>query len=324
MLKKLNHNNYRKKKIDPAFDKLIRVYVDSLEQLERNPMEGRLNFPPDFIEPIIQKSGWQGPYDSDLSHGRDLLSFSVKAGILKKNDIASFFNVISLLDSEDHKALLKTCTALIKALPEKESRQFYIDSLKPYKDTSDLKSVVGSSFDFYSIIISLISRYFFVKLFAEEKSVIDEQVEYFKRSNAVLSFLNVILSMFSQLANQMTLMELKENIVKGDDQSLFKAVTIDKSVLYLEEVRARVQTAQLTGDSKFFTKLGKAIADNPLKRIGQHGKTYAVLKMFWFHGLYKLTNEELYDFLKSCGLIPPAYPYAFEKFLQRHMKFKLA
>lgn len=129
--------------------------------------------------------------------------------------------------------------------------------------------------------------------------------------------------MFSQLANQMTLMELKANIAKGDGNSLFKAVTIDKSVLYLDEVRVRVLTAQLSGDSKFFTKLGKAIVDNPLKKIGQHGKTYAVLKMFWFHGLYKLTNEELYDFLKSCGLIPPSYPYAFEKFFQRHIKINL-
>lgn len=316
-----------KKKIDPAFEKLVRIYVDSLEQLERSPMEGRLNFPPDFIEPIIQKSGWQGPYDSDLSKGRDIFTLVIKTGIIEKNVFSPIFKILSLMDSEDHKTILKTSTTLIKALLETESRHFYIENLKPYKDASDLKSIIGSSekayFDFYSIIFSLISRYLYVKLFGEEKSVIDEQVEYFKKSNAVLSFLNVILSMFSQLANQMPLMELKENIAKGDYQSLFKAVTIDKSILYLDEVKERVQTAQLAGDSKFFAKLGKAIADNPLKRVGQHGKTYAVLKMFWFHGLYKLTNEELYDFLKSCGLIPPAYPYAFEKFIQRHIKINL-
>lgn len=303
-----HYKNSWKQKIDPAFDKLVQVYVDSLEQLERNPMEGKLNFPPNLIEPIIEKSGWQEPYDSDLSNGKDLFSFIVKTGALEKSDIAPFFEIISLLETEEHKALLETCATLIKALPEAESRKFYIDSLQPYKDASDPNAIIGSSdkdyLDFYSIIISLATRYLFVKLFDEDKPVIDEQIEYFKSSNAALSFLNVILTMFSQLANQMTLMELKENIVKGDDKAIFKAVTIDKSVLYLEEVKAKVQTAQLAGDSKFFAKLGKAIADNPLKRIGQHGKTYAVLKMFWFHGLYKLTNEELYDFLKSCGLIP--------------------
>lgn len=317
-----------KQKIDPAFEKLVRIYVDTLEQLERNPTEGRLNFPPDFIESIIQKSGWQGPFDSDISKASDLFTLVTKTGIVERNAFSPVFKIILLLDSEDHKGILRACTALIKFLPEEESRQFYIDNLNPYKDASDLKSIIGSSqkasFDFYSIIISLISRYLYIKLFDEEKSVIDEQVEFFKRSNAVLSFLNVILSMFSQLANQMTLMELKENIAKGDDKAIFKAITIDKSVLYLDEVKARIQTAQLSGESKFFAKLGKAIADNPLKRIGQHGKTYAVLKMFWFHGLYKLTNEELYDFLKSCGLIPPAYPYAFEKFIQRYLKINVS
>jgi hypothetical protein len=37
-------------------------------------------------------------------------------------------------------------------------------------------------------------------------------------------------------------------------------------------------------------------------------------------GLYKLTNEELYEFLKSCGLIPPDYPDAFQKFVRRHIR----
>jgi hypothetical protein len=277
-------------KIDPALNKFIRIHVVSLEQFERSPMEGKFSFPPDFIEPIVQKSGWQGPYDSDLSHSMDLFSFIAKTGAFNKKDLTPYFKIISLIDSDDHKSLLKTCYTMIKTLPEDESRQFYIQSLKPYKDASDLKSIIDSSekanLDFYSVIFSLITRYLYVKCFEDEKPVKDDQIEYFKKSNAVLSFLNVTLSLFSQIANSITLTELKQNISKGDDKALFKAVTIDKSILYLEEVKARVLTAQLTGDSKFFTKLAKAIADNPLKRIGQHGKTYAVLKLFWYMGLY--------------------------------------
>lgn len=324
-MKKNNLNKWALK-IDPAFDKFVKIHVNSLEQFERNPMEGKFSFPPDFVEPIIQKSGWQGPYDSELSHGMDLFSFVTKIGAVNKKDLRPFFKIVSLIDTEDHKSLLKTCHTMIKALPEEESRQFYIQSLKPYKDVSDLNSLIGSSekanLDFYSIIFSLIIRYLYVKCFEEEKPVNNDQIEYFKKSNAVLSVLNVTLSLFSQIANSITLTELKQDISKGDDKAIFKAVTIDKSILYLDEVKARIITGQLTGDSKFFTKLAKAIADNPLKKIGQHGKTYAVLKLFWFMGLYKLTNEELYDFLKSCGLIPPAYPYAFEKFIQRHIKNK--
>ncbi len=174
--------------------------------------------------------------------------------------------------------------------------------------------------DFLSIIISLLSRYFFVRLFEDQKENLDESIDYFKRSNASIAFINFVLSSFSQIANLKTLADLKENISKGDEKAILKAVTIDKSYLYLDEVKNKIITAQLSGDNKFFAKLARAIADNPLKRIGQHYKTYSVLKLFWFHGLYRLTNEELYDFLKSCGLIPPTYPYAFEKFVQRHIK----
>ena len=115
-------------------------------------------------------------------------------------------------------------------------------------------------------------------------------------------------------------MELKDKISKGDDKALLKAVIIDKSFLSTEEVKNRIIKAQLSGEADFFKKLGKAIADNPLKRVGRHGKTYSVIKLFWFLGLYKLSYSELYDFLVSCGLTPPEYPEAFEKFMKRHIK----
>lgn len=316
---------FQKPKIDPVFHTVINFYIVFLSQFERNSHKGDLHFPCDFLSHIIQKSGWQGPYDSDLAFGQDIFDYVVKTRAVKRKDLTPFFKAISLLDSEDLQALLKICNTLIKALPEKESREYYISNLNPYRKFSDLSRITSSekaNLDFYSLILSLITRYLFVILFRNEKPVKDQQIAYFQKTNAILSFINVVLSMFSQITNSQTLAELKERISKGDDKALFKAATIDKSILYLDDVKARVLTAQLTGDSKFFAKLGKAITDDPLKRIGQHGKTYAVLKMFWFHGLYKLTNEELYDFLKSCGLIPPAYPYAFEKFIQRHIKNK--
>lgn len=51
--------NYWKQKMDSAFDKIIRSYVDFLINLERHS-DGRLTFIDDFIEPIIQRIrlGW--------------------------------------------------------------------------------------------------------------------------------------------------------------------------------------------------------------------------------------------------------------------------
>jgi hypothetical protein len=39
-----------KEKIDPAFDKLITVYVAFLDQLERSPKEGQLALPDDLAK----------------------------------------------------------------------------------------------------------------------------------------------------------------------------------------------------------------------------------------------------------------------------------
>lgn len=311
-------------KIDPALGDVVRIYVDFLGQIERNPNEGRLNFPDDFVGPVIQKSGWHDLSDDSVE---DLFNYIRKVGGLKKTDVTAFFSLMSALEEEAIEKILRICSKMLKSLPEEESRQFYLVNLESFKNDTSLKSNLDVAtnkrcLDFFSIVLSLLFRFLFVKLFEDQEAIVDDNKDYFKNSHAALAFINMILSSFSQISNLRALADLKNDIAKGSEKAIFKAVTIDKTALCLDEVKTRIQTAQLTGDSKFFSKLGRAISDNPLKRIGQHGKTYAVLKLFWFTGLYRLRNEELYDFLKSCSLIPPAYPYAFEKFIQRHIIFK--
>lgn len=300
-----------KKKIDPAFDKVVKVYVTFVEEFEKSPAEGRLNVPEDFVESLINKPDWQSL--NELTYREDMLRLAKKAGLLGDKD---FRNIIAFLGStEDYNKLLKLSFKLVKSLPEEESRRFYLERLKPPPDETD-KSLI----DFYSIVFSLFVRYLFVKLEGDVIEGTKEDIEYFKKSHAASTLISVIYLIASQIAHQTTLARLMTGLKEGDDESLFKALTINKSLLFTEEVKSRFMKAQLTGDEKFFKKLGKALADNPLKRIGQHGKTYSVLNMFWFMGLSKLNNFELHSFLETCGLIPPAYPYAFEKFVQRHIK----
>ena len=310
-----------KQKIDPAFDKLIKTYVDFLTPFEKSSREGRLNFPDDFIKPILEKSGLQNAYNQDLDSLTVMLAFLEKFGILSKKDIKIFE---ALLSSENVDDILKICPELIKALPEEESRQFYVNKLEFFNNHPEFKpnsqNIDKNTIDFYSIVLSLFVRCIFARSFEDNKEMDNADIEYFKKSDITIPFLGVVLSSISQLAHQRTLVELKENIIKGDDNSLFKSVTIDKTFLYMEEVKKRITQAQLSGDNIFFSKLGRAIASNPLKNPAQHGKTYSVLNFFWLMGLYKLTNEELYYFLKSCGLNPPDSPDAFQKFVRRHIR----
>ncbi len=310
-----------KQKIDPAFDKLVKTYVDFLTPFEKSSREGRLNFPNDFIEPILEKSGLQNAYNQDLESLKVMFGFLERFGIMSKKDIKIFY---ALLSSENVDDILKIGPELIKSLPEEESRKFYVNRLEFLNNYPEFKpnsqNIDKNTIGFYSIILSLFVRYIFAKSFEDNKEIDNADVEYFKKSDIMIPFLGVILSSISQLAHQRTLVELKENIIKGDDKSLFKSVTIDKTFLYMEEVKKRITQAQLSGDKVFFSKLGRAIASNPLKSPAQHGKTYSVLNFFWLMGLYKLSNEELYYFLESCGLNPPDFPDAFQKFVRRHIR----
>ena len=56
------NKNAWNQKIGPAIDTLIKFYIDSLIQIEKNPNEGRLHFTDDFMKPIIARSGWQTAY----------------------------------------------------------------------------------------------------------------------------------------------------------------------------------------------------------------------------------------------------------------------
>jgi hypothetical protein len=117
-----------KQKIDPALDKLlIKTHVDFLTPFERSPREGRLNVTDDFIEPIIEKSDLQEVCNyQDAESLEVLLVYLEKLGVLGKREIRVFHAVLALNNVDD---ILKICPEMIKALPEEESKQFYINKI---------------------------------------------------------------------------------------------------------------------------------------------------------------------------------------------------
>lgn len=68
----------------------VKTYVDFLTPFEKSSREGRLNFPDDFIEPILEKSGLQNAYNQDSESLEVMLAFLEKFDILSKKDIKIF------------------------------------------------------------------------------------------------------------------------------------------------------------------------------------------------------------------------------------------
>ena len=291
------------------------MYAEFLGQLEKSPSEGRLNLPEDLAESLIAKAGPPPFANSDMKSSHDLFNFVKEIGVAE-NEFSILFDLLDSLDGKERDETIKICTEIVESLPEEESRLFYNNKLKFFNDNPDHEK---DAMDFISVIMSLVSRYFCIILFDGKRSVADDTNNLIT-SNILGIFLNSILSNISLITHKKTLAELKDNILKGDEESIFKAIRIDKNFLFINEVKEKIIKSQLSGDAKFFRKLGKAIADAPLELPQIHGKTFAILQLFWPYGLYRLTYQELYDFLIYCGLTLPNYPDGFNQFIHRNIK----
>ncbi len=188
-----------KQKIDPVFDKLVKSYVDFLSPFEKSPREGRLNFPDDFIEPIIKTSDLHDAHETDKESLDVMFNFLEKVGMASKKDLKIIHAFYSSKNADD---ILKICPEMIATLPEEESRQFYNDKLELYKNHPELKPdseiLDKNTIDFYSVVMSLLIRYLFVKLYAGKEIDDNEAEKFLKKSNVIMPIVGAILSRNNQ------------------------------------------------------------------------------------------------------------------------------
>lgn len=102
-----------------------------------------------------------------------------------------------------------------------------------------------------------------------------------------------------------TFSELLKKAKKGDHESIFKLIQIDKAFIGTRWVLKEIRKAQLAGNFEFFDKLGKNLRKdtwssnrNKKENIGQR----LVLVFGWDLGLNKLTHPEIHDLLTDLGV----------------------
>lgn len=304
-----------KYKLDPNFNKLVKFYVWLLDKLEAHPSEGLLPLPDEL-------SGYLSKEPTNLEDGsfdqfKDFFEFAQKAGVSTDDAGTTFFRMAMSL--HDKVGLLSWCDIMVESIPEEESRGYYYRELEAYQEYKFYLDILDfenkKSRHFLSVVMSVGLRYLFIKTDIESALKLNLDGDKEKSAHVIQTLVQVFNSMLSQVAFKTTMGDLLSNVM-FDDKALFRAVTIDTSLLYNDVIKTRILKAQNDGDSKFLRKLGNAVSSTPLRVPELHGKVYAVLKTFWITGLYKLTNKELYSLLESSGLIPPAYPYGFNKFMQ--------
>lgn len=339
--------NSWKEKIDPTFDKPIKFYLKFLRTIQNLPNDGQISFKDEFKELINKNSHFQSFYKHEFK--KEILGFHKGIGLINEEELRMLKNLLFSINKYNNilKKLQKTTTfqfftklqlgiqtgkikmemkslqKLAEKLPEEESRKYYIDKIKGFTEDMGKKHFFQIQEDFISVAFTLIVRNVFIKL-EELSNAEDEQagVEHLKNQIVINQIIGFLYSVMTQIAHQKNMSDLLDDINKGDDNSIHKAVTVDKSLIYYEPVQKRIFEAQISGDTEFTDKLGKRIQKKPLESTGQHGETYAILSLFWKMELYKLTYSEIHYLLTSCGLHPPSYPDAFNKFMQRHFKQK--
>ena len=337
-----------KKKIDPAFDKPVKIYLKCLNIVERLPNEGQVTFNDESIELVRKKHNLKADYGTES--GTEMIQFVENVGLFSEQELKGYLNAIDALDKyrkhskwinnagiitrflkklffrytmrDDIASQMDSLIPLIEILPEEESRQYYANKVNVFVNDICTRHSSPSQDEMELIQHCILIRIVLAKIdeVSEEKAT-KEEIKHVRESTIVISkTLGFINSIMSQLSHQKDMRALLDNMEKGDDDSLLKAITIDKSLLSSEPVAKRVSQALAAGDDRFQRKLLNRHKKRPLKRVGQHGQMHAVLDFFWNIELYKLNDEELYYFLEYCGLIPPSLPYAFPKCMGRYRK----
>jgi hypothetical protein len=341
--------NSWKEIIDPAFDKTVKTYIKYLCKIEQElPNKGQVKFKDESIE-LIRKNNNLSP-DYGNESGAEMLQFTENIGLITEQEYKVFSNASCAIDEystfsdgikkagfvtrflnklsfrfgmrDKITSQIHSLIELSETLPEEESRQYYANKINVFINGICTKHSCQPQEEIEFLPLSILIRIALNRMDEiSEESATKEEIEHLKESFIVISkMMGSIYSTMSQLSHQKSMPELLKNIKKGDDKSLFNAVTIDKTLVSSELAGKRLGQAQAAGDNKFLNKMGKKIAKRPLESVAKYGRTYAVLEFFWYMELYKLNNQELYYFLKSCDLKLPEFQDAFDRFLLRHIK----
>lgn len=314
-----------KSKIDPAFNSMIKTYVkELLEPFGKLPKGGRLTLNDELSELVLNSSGWHSSYIEDKP----------------KDEVIGFLRTIGMVDDpllkvfvypgENKKEYFDNCLKIAESLPGK-SKAYYTQQLNLLMGSPEIippfnlfempKSKHKDVKEFYSVINSMLMRRLFIVMSeTAEQAATQEEMEAFKQPEIINSFIGFLSQTLSQIAFQRPLRNLLIRFRDGDDDSLYKALRLDKTLLYCVEVKERIIKAQTYGDVEFFKKLGKSISSGPLQDVNCPEILFPVLFFFWPMGLYRLSRKELYDLLVSSDIISMHHSFdALEKFLQRYI-----
>ncbi len=313
---KSNYNS----KIDPAFSELIKEYLKILTSCCLPANEGYL-VPLDHTLDVFARRGYPalGNEYEDITE----LSKNIKTSFSESGSIKNLSKITRNSPFSFEKELFEP----LESLPNGESKCYYASKFAKFQSENINKYFKGMPQD--QLIEEIKELYCDWKSLLFHIAIHDLRNERTTRSHKPVklrksiefkfckNFMASVNDTISMLVNKKHMATLVEEAKKGEDEALFKAVRVDKTLLDAKWVRRKIRIAQYTGEHIFFKQLGDAIKKPPLEHDMEHTQSFLVLAYFWKLGLCRLTNPELMELLLSSGVRVQDDPSTFRKFVDR-------
>ena len=316
----MNYKLSWKEKIDPAFDQIMKFYVEFLDFVGLTSNEGWIGLEDDVLEHWEKKGmkGWIKNYEKDMStEKRTIIKWKIPKVVSKEEAEKARYDF--------KKWLLKK----IKRLPE-DSQNYYkkvflpfyseIDAVHHFKNKS-LETLKKISTDFWGDLFLLSLHDRIVEIQNQFRNSAKEALEKdLYRHSFYLDITLAIYNSIALLVFEKTLTDLLKEAKNGDKGSFFNLVQIDRTVIECDWAQKIIRKAQLAGDEQFFKQMAKAISRTPLENDKEYTTARIVILIFWQLGLRKLDYIEMLELIESCGVKLQETPEAFERFVRRLIK----
>ncbi len=315
-----------KQKIDPAFDKMIREYVDFLHEMHLPSNQG-------YIVMELKERSF-----TDLERE----SFRMMAPLYEKDNTEEAATILNLMlgktlskgnlkkvrkEMKNPQSFINMILSLARGC-EKESRDYYLDSFSVFTSQKNCEAML--KFDdkgkakvdkkLFSDILALVWHNGLIgggDSMKQRQDRFDVVMKAFNRKQLFRNIFFFVTDTISLITNKKSIRQLYHESKKGNDESLFKLIKVDKTLFDHEWLRMRIRRAMHSGDSRFFGELADAIKAAPLDTRLSNLEISLVLLNFWNAGLYRLTVPELMDLLKASGVGIPHDEVSFRKIKDR-------
>ncbi len=116
---------------------------------------------------------------------------------------------------------------------------------------------------------------------------------------------------------------LVDQVRSGSDESFFKAVSVDRSILSCPTFADRLSRAELENDKPFFIHLRKSLKGPSLKNMAAIGDLRYAIVLLREAGFDKYTDDQLISLFVNAGLYPkhPSAAKNIRKHIQAARKF---